>query len=411
MLDVCVLGGGPAGLIAAIFAARQGRSVVIIDKNNRPLKLLISGKGRCNLTNNCDNQAVLQNVVTNSKFLYSALNFLNPQDLMQFFEDLNVPLKTERGGRVFPQSDKSADVANALLNECKHLNIKRKIATIKAIKVDNGAILSAKLDNDEEVAAKTFILAMGGKSYPRTGSNGAGFAIAKSLGHKINEPRAALVPLEAIEIWPRDVQGLSLKNVAIKAFNVENSKIIYEDFGEMLFTHFGISGPIILSASSHLKDVKAGKYKIIIDLKPALDEETLSRRIARDFENNRKSIFKNSLNALLPTSLIDVIIEKSGIAPEKKVAEITKNEHMSLVKTLKNLELTIAAKRGFDEAIVTQGGVCVSEINPATMQSKFISNLYFAGEIVDVDALTGGFNLQIAFSTGALAGHNIKIGE
>lgn len=405
MTDVCILGGGPAGLMATIFAARQGKSAIIIDKNERPLKLLISGKGRCNVTNNCDNNTVLKNVVGNPKFLYSALNFLNPSELMNFFEELGVLLKTERGGRVFPQSDKSLDVSNALLNECKRLKVERKIGTVKSLDMQGKQVVAAVLNSGEKVFAKTFVLAMGGKSYPRTGSDGSGFSLAESLGHAVSGLRAGLVPLETVENWPKEIAGLALKNVAITVKNAENGKTIYKDFGEMLFTHFGVSGPIILSASSFLKDKKSAQ--ISIDLKPALSEEILNKRILRDFEKNSKALFKNSLNALLPSSLVPIIIEKSGILPEKKVAEISKVERKNLMKTLKNLELNIAKKRGFDEAIVTQGGVLLNEINPATMRSKLVGNLYFAGEIIDIDALTGGFNLQIAFSTGALAGASI----
>ena len=415
-MDVVIIGGGPAGMLAGISAVKQGDNVTILEKmNSCGRKLLITGKGRCNITSSLPMEEFIKNIPGNGRFLYSAFGNFTNTDIIEMLEAEGVKTKNERGNRIFPVSDKSQDVLNALLKILKKLRVTIKTNTkvnriivqgdiAKGVEIDNGIIYADKI-----------ILATGGKSYPTTGSTGDGFEFARKLGHTIIDLKASLVPLETYEInLCKSLQGLSLKNVAIKVKDAQKNKIIYEDFGEMLFTHFGVSGPIILSASAIIlryKNInellKNQKIKMYIDLKPALTEEQLDFRIRRDFEEVKNKQFKNSLDKLLPQKMIETVINLSKINENKKVNEITKEERLKLVKLLKNFEIAIKSFRLIDEAIITAGGIDVKQINPKTMESKLIKNLYFAGEIIDVDAYTGGFNLQIAYSTGYTAGAHI----
>lgn len=473
-MKVVVIGGGPAGMMAGISAARNGNDVVILEKMERlGRKLLITGKGRCNITSSLDISEFIQNVPGNGRFLYSCFERFTNKDIIALMENHNVKVKEERGNRIFPVSDKSIDVLNAFLEELKSLKVKivtnakvEKIITHDVFENDNfvdnnngfnkldkieGQKTSYKLSKTSNITKKVtgvqylkdgkkvienadkVILATGGNSYQATGSTGDGYVIAKALGHNITKIVPSLVPLVVNNIRDKeknnvnifnskyansldlckDLQGLSLKNVEIKLQDVDKNKTIYEDFGEMIFTHFGVSGPTILSGSAHLlryKNIEElltnGKIILKIDLKPALDEEKLDSRVLRDFEKDKNKFFKNSLNELLPQKLIEPIISLSGISPNKKVNEITKQERTKLVKLLKNFTVVITDFRPINEAIVTSGGISIKEINPKTMESKIVQGLYFAGEIIDVDAYTGGFNLQIAYSTGFVAGNN-----
>lgn len=411
MNNVIIVGGGPAGMIAGISSAKNGDKVTIIEKmNSCGKKLLITGKGRCNITNNTDINGFIENTPCNGRFLYGALNNFDNNDIIDLLESNGVKTKVERGGRVFPISDKSQDVLNALLNILKELNVKVITNTrVKKIIVNNGIVKGVELNSQKELMADKVILATGGKSYPVTGSTGDGYKIAKELGHTISDLKPSLIPLISNNKECAMLQGLSLKNVSIKLKN--NDKVIYEDFGEMLFTHYGVSGPIILSASAYLirykninKLLKENKINLEIDFKPALTEEKLDARILRDFGEIKNKEFKNSLYKLLPQKLIPVVIGRTKIDSYKRVNEITKEERERIVKTLKQFEISIDGIRPIEEAIITSGGVNTKEINPKTMESKIVKGLYFAGEIIDVDALTGGFNLQIAWSTGFTAG-------
>lgn len=406
--DVAVLGGGPAGMLAAGTAASMGRKTLLVEKNDKlGKKLFITGKGRCNVTNSADFDEFMKNIPRNSKFFYSAFNGFSNNDLIALLESLGLKTKVERGGRVFPESDKSSDVLKALeryMNKYKvDIRLNSKVLNIRH---EDGAVKGVLLDNGEYIECTSVILCTGGISYPQTGSTGDGYEIAKKAGHSINELMPSLVPLVVKEPFIKDLQGLSLKNVSIKA--TADGKQVYEDFGEMLFTHYGLSGPIILSASFYVSDHlrKKKEIKVSIDLKPALSEEELDKRIIRDFEKNTNKQFKNSLDELLPQKLIPVIISLSGIDESKEVHQITKAERKALVKLLKGVTLTVSGTRPIAEAIVTSGGINLKEINPKTMESKLVKGLFFAGEIIDLDAFTGGFNLQIAFSTGYAAGMN-----
>ncbi|MBR6796201.1 MAG: NAD(P)/FAD-dependent oxidoreductase [Clostridia bacterium] len=408
MKKIAVIGGGPAGMLAAYYAAMYGASVTLIEKNEiLGKKLNITGKGRCNLTNACDTQEFLANVPTNPRFLYKALNNLSTDDTMALFNDLGVPLKVERGRRVFPVSDKATDISKALRDALQSVGVKVIKGKVLRVLTEDKKVNGIELLLDGLKRGAHFdgvILATGGLSYPTTGSTGDGFRFAESLGHTVVTPRPSLVPLVVKESYCKDIMGLSLKNVTASFFT-ENGKLLVSEFGEMLFTHFGVSGPIILSASAHLGNTdKAIPLKI--DLKPALDEAALDKRLLNDFGIFKNKDFCNSLDELLPQKLIPTVITLSGIDPRKKVNEITKAERASLVSILKNFPLTVIGRRPIEEAIVTSGGIKVSEINPSTMESKLIKGLYFAGEMIDVDAYTGGYNLQIAFSTGALAGQS-----
>lgn len=413
-MKVLIIGGGPAGMMAAITAKSNypDMDVTILEKNNTlGKKLLITGKGRCNITSSLDISEFIKNIPGNGMFLYSAFQNYTNKDIIYFLEKNGVQTKEERGNRVFPLSDKSKDVLEAFEKELKRLNVKVYLnANVKEIIKKEKFMI--KTDRLNDLEADKLIIATGGMSYSVTGSTGDGYGFGKKFGHEIKEIKASLVPLEVIEkLDCMNMQGLSLRNVSIKIKDIVKNKNIYENFGEMLFTHFGVSGPIILSSSAHLiryKNVdtllKNKKIKLYIDLKPALLEEQLDLRIRRDFEEFKNKEFKNSLFRLLPKKMIDYVIEKSEINPDKKVNEITKQERHTLVKLLKNLEFTVKGTRSVEEAIITSGGINIKEINPSTMESKIVKDLYFAGEIIDVDAYTGGFNLQIAYSTGYTAG-------
>lgn len=399
---VVVIGGGPSGMIAAGRLNQRGKKVILIEKNLKlGKKLRITGKGRCNVTNIADTEDIMANIPTNSRFLYSALYGFTNHDLINLLEELGVKTKTERGGRVFPESDNAHDVADAMKRFALGKNVTLLKEKATGIIIKDGKVTAVKC-GDKELLADSVVIATGGVSYPLTGSTGDGYRFAKEAGHTVISPKPSLVPLVTKEKWVSEVMGLSLKNVELTLWN--GDKKIYTDFGEMLFTHFGVSGPIVLSASCHLK--KAKNPRLTIDLKPALSEEQLDKRILRDFESFGKKHLQNSLDELLPRALIHVIIEKAGLDAHKEVCNITKQERSALVKAMKYLPLTVTGTRPIDEAIITSGGVSVSQINPSTMESKLVSGLYFAGEVIDVDAYTGGFNLQIAFSTGYLAGEN-----
>lgn len=405
MSKVAIVGGGAAGMMAAIISARNGHEVTLFEKNEKlGKKLFITGKGRCNFTNAGDETDVFESIISNKKFMYSSLRGFTNYDCMGFFDELGLRFKIERGNRVFPESDHSSDVISALSNEMKRLGVSVNLNTVVlGINVNQGKIESVEIEGNnrkQRVSCDRCIIATGGNSYSSTGSTGDGYKFAKSVGHTITPILPALVPLCVKEEWEERLMGLSLKNISVTFF--EGDKEICSDFGEMLFTHFGVSGPVILSASSLLTDKlkkKGADIRLSIDLKPALSEEALDERILRDFNKELNKSFKNSLDLLLPKKLIPVIVELSGINANKKVNEITKQERQSLVRLLKNFSMTITGTRGFNEAIITKGGVNVKEVNPSTMESKIISGLYFTGEVLDVDAVTGGFNLQIAWST------------
>ena len=407
---VAIIGGGPAGMMAAVYAAQNGAMVTLFEKNNRlGKKLGITGKGRCNVTNDCENSEFLKNVISNPKFLYASISNFETSDTKAFFENAGVPLKTERGRRVFPVSDKAIDIVNAMKKELDQNGVTVKNEKVMEIFAENGKITGLKTSRGE-YSFDAIIVATGGVSYTGTGSDGDGFKFAKALGHEITPLVPSLVPIETREDVS-EIMGVSLKNVTLKIRNNENGKIVFEELGEMLFTHFGISGPLTLSASCHMKDMKRGKYSALIDFKPALDRDTLNNRVLSDFSKQLNKDFQNSLGGLLPSKIIPFMIKKSGIDPSTKVNSITKEERGRLIDTLKGLTLEITSFRSINEAIITQGGVKTNEINPSTMESKKVKGLYFAGEVIDVDAYTGGYNLQIAFSTGALAGTHSAWGD
>lgn len=431
MSKVIVVGGGPAGMFAAYFAAKNGHKVTLLEQNEKlGKKLYITGKGRCNITNASDMEELFNNVCSNSKFLYSAFYSYTNDQVVDFFEEYGLRTKVERGNRVFPVSDHSSDVIATLTKALKDVGVEVKLHT-KVAKLfaeefldENGQTVVADkknrnlkqqikgvlLEDDSIIQADAVVIATGGVSYPSTGATGDGYRFAKDLNHKIVEPSPSLVPFEIQEPWVTKMQGLALKNVSIRI--EREGKKLYDDFGEMLFTHFGVSGPMILSASASIKPEYFRDFvhelKLYIDLKPALDIEQLDKRVLKDFEEAKNKQYKNSIQKLLPAKMIPIIIELSGIDPDKKVNEITKEERMKLVGLLKALPMTIIGLRGWNEAIITKGGVSVKDVNPSTMESKLVSGLYFAGELLDLDAMTGGFNLQIAWSTGYLAGNSIE---
>lgn len=422
-MRIAVIGGGPAGMMAAISASQNQNEVYLLEKNSKlGKKLLITGKGRCNITSSLDIREFIANIPGNGSFLYSAFNNYTNQDIIEFLKKNGVAVKEERGNRIFPVSDKSIDVLNSFTKELNKKQVKIKFdAKVTGIEVEKNKVKAVtyidKNNESKKLLVDKVILATGGKTYSATGSTGDGYEIAKKLGHTITKIKPSLVPLtasgESLNIC-QELQGLSLKNVSMKLINLENKKSIYEDFGEMLFTHFGVSGPMILSSSAHLLRYKnvdnllaQNKIQLQIDLKPALSLEKLDLRLQRDFAQEKNKDFKNSLNNLLPQKLIAVIVEKSGIKPNKQVNEITKEERLRLANLLKEFKIIISGFRPLDEGIITSGGINIKEINPKTMESKIIEGLYFAGEIIDVDAYTGGFNLQIAYSTGYTAGNNV----
>ena len=414
-MKVIVIGGGPAGMMSAITASQNGNEVILLEKMERlGRKLLITGKGRCNITSSLPIQEFIQNIPGNGQFLYSAFNNYTNTDIINFLKSEGLEVKEERGKRIFPITDKSLDVLKCFEKKLKALNVKIEYnAEVVSIKKDSGRF-EVELKNGTILNSNKVIIATGGKSYPLTGSTGDGYKLAKQLGHTVTQIKPSLVPFEAYDKKTcKELQGLSLKNVGIEFKDIEKNKVIYEDFGEMLFTHFGVSGPTILSGSAHLvrykniEDLLKNKKIILkIDFKPALSEEKLDKRILRDFDEEKNKELKHSLDKLLPKKLIPVIIEKSGINSEKRVNEITKQERRILTSLLKNFELEISKFRPIEEAIITSGGINIKEINPKTMESKIVPGLYFAGEIIDVDGYTGGFNLQIAYSTGFTAGQN-----
>ena len=408
MAKVVVVGGGAAGMMAAISAAKCGHKVSLFERNEKlGKKIYITGKGRCNVTNACEVEDIFANIVTNRKFMYSAIYSFDNSMVQMFFEENNCRLKVERGNRVFPCSDKSYDIINALDHAMQkegvdvHLN-----SRVQNIIVDDGIVKGIEV-NGKKIYSDVVIVATGGYSYPSTGSDGDGHSFARENGINVTKCSPALVPFIAKEEWVKELQGLSLRNCKVSLMDGE--RCIYSDFGELLFTHFGVSGPTVLSASSYVVElIKKKELKLIIDLKPALNEQQLDERILRDFKENINRNFANSLDKLLPKSMIGVVVARSGISPDAKVNEITKEQRKKLVRLIKEFDITLTGLRGFNEAIITHGGIDVKEINPQTMESKKIKKLYFAGEILDVDALTGGFNLQIAWSTGYLAGLSIE---
>jgi predicted Rossmann fold flavoprotein len=403
--DAVVIGGGAAGLMCACTAAERGRSVIILDPN-RDLgrKLRITGKGRCNVTNNCDIKTIMANIPGDGRFLYSALTAFPPEKVMETFEGMGVPLKTERGNRVFPVSDNANDIAGALSDRAHRLGVRVIRSKAKKILVSDGAVTGVETESGV-IDCSAAAVCTGGLSYPLTGTTGDGYRMARELGHTVTPRRASLVPLVSGDDWCAEMQGFSLKNVTLSAY--ENDRLVYEELGEMIFTHFGVSGPLVLSASAHMRSFGTAKYRLAIDLKPALDEKKLDARILRDFEKYCNRAFKNSLDDLAGRSMIPVLVRLSGIPEDTPVNSVTHEQRMALLRLFKAFPVSVSGTRPIDEAIVTSGGVLTKEINPRTMESKLVSGAYFAGEVLDLDAYTGGFNLQIAWSTGHAAGNSI----
>lgn len=410
-MKIIVIGGGAAGMMAACTAAERGAEVILIERNSQlGIKVNITGKGRCNVTNDSEPDALIKNTLTNGRFLYSAFAALSAQDTMAFFEKIGVPLKVERGKRVFPVSDHARDITGALKTHLHRLGVTVLQHRVKGITTENGAVSGVSLQDGSVISADRVILATGGRSYPRTGSEGDGYRMAQALGHTVTALRPSLVPLLTQETTPAQMEGLSLKNVSLTI--QKDEKKIFSDFGEMVFTAKGISGPLVLSASAHLGVNKhTYPYQAFIDLKPALDYDTLDKRLLRDFAENANRDFSNALSQLLPAKMIPVMVELCGISPRQKVNVITRAQRETLCKLLKAFPFTVVAAGSWDEAVVTAGGITVKEIDPKTMASKLVPGLYFAGEVMDVDAYTGGFNLQIAWSTGFCAGRAAAEGE
>lgn len=403
--DVVVIGGGASGMMCSAVAAERGLDVILLEPNKiLGRKLRITGKGRCNVTNNCDIKEFLTNIPGDGRFLYSALNRLSPRDTMELFEGLGLKLKTERGNRVFPVSDNANDVAGALQRYMHRSGVRIERCSAKHILTENSAVVGVQTD-EGVIDCRATVICTGGLSYPLTGSKGAGYKMAQELGHTVTERRPSLVPLESDDEYCAQMQGFSLRNVTLSAF--EDGKLIYKEFGEMLFTHFGVSGPLVLSASSHMRNFDKANYTLSIDLKPALDEKKLDARLLRDFEKYANRDFANSLGDLAGKAMIPVLIELSGIPADTKVNSITREQRHALLTLFKNFPVSISGPRPIDEAIVTSGGVSTKEINPRTMESKLISGLHFAGEVMDLDAYTGGFNLQIAWSTAYTAANSL----
>ena len=407
---VAVIGAGAAGMMAAITAAESGADVTLFERNDRVgKKLRITGKGRCNVTNNCDNNEFLSNVPTNPRFLYASLSRFSTADTMAFFEDSGVPLKTERGKRVFPISDRAADIVSAMEKKCREACVTLVHRRVRGLVIEDGSVVGVRYGDGEE-SFDAVVVCTGGRSYSMTGSDGDGYRFATEAGHTVTPLHPSLVPLVAEGKLCASLQGLSLKNVSLTIKLAQSGKAVYEDFGEMLFTHYGITGPLVLSASAHLSDIAPGKYEAYIDLKPALDEKTLDARILSDFSKYQNRDLINALDDLLPQKMIAPYIKLCGIDPRKKVNSITREERETMVRILKGIRVKLIGFRPIEEAIVTRGGVSVKEIDPKTMQSKLVEGLYFAGEVLDVDAYTGGFNLQIAFSTATVAGNSAAWG-
>lgn len=403
--ELVVIGGGAAGMMCAYNAAQRGMSVVLVDPNRQlGRKVRITGKGRCNVTNNCDIKEFMRNIPGDGRFLYSALNRFSPADTIAFFESHGLPLKTERGNRVFPVSDNANDVAGLMARLCERSGVTLIRSTAKKILTEGGAV-SAVVTEEGTIACRAAAVCTGGLSYPLTGSNGAGYRFARELGHTVTETRPSLVPLESEDDCCAQMQGFSLKNVTLSAY--EDERLIYKELGEMLFTHFGVSGPLVLSASSHMRNFGRAKYRLEIDLKPALDEKKLDARILRDFEKYSNKEFKNALADLAGHTMIPVLVRLSGIPEDTKVNSITREQRMRLLRLFKAFPVSVSGTRPIDEAIVTAGGVSTKEIDPRTMGSKLVQGLYFAGEVLDLDGYTGGFNLQIAWSTGFVAGNSV----
>ncbi len=406
--EVLVVGGGAAGLMAAGTAAGCGRRTLLVEKNARcARKVLITGKGRCNVTNNCEIPEFIENVATGGRFLYSALSQFSPRDAVAFFEEHGVPLKTERGNRVFPETDRAKDIADCLEAYARASGCGVRTGTVQALLLEDGRVTGVQLADGEKIHAESVIVCTGGLSYPLTGSTGDGYRLARQAGHTVVQPGPSLVPLVACEHWCGELMGLSLRNVSVQAVDLmAGGKTVFQGFGEMLFTHFGLSGPLILSASCHLRQMQRGRYQVKIDLKPALDAAQLDKRLQRDFEKYANRDFANALGDLLPAKCIPVIVRLSGIAPDCKVHQVSREDRQRLGALLKNLTVTVKGFRPVDEAIVTTGGVNTKEVLPKTMESKLVKGLFFAGEVLDVDAYTGGFNLQIAYATGYAAGRH-----
>lgn len=404
--DVVVIGGGAAGMLCAATAAERGLDVVLLEPNRMMgKKLRITGKGRCNVTNNCDVKTVMANIPEGGKFLYSALNRFPPEKVIDLFENLGVPLKTERGNRVFPVSDKSGDIVGALENYMAGTGVRVLHQPAVSLRIEDGAVTGVRTKTGM-IDCRNAVICTGGLSYPLTGSTGDGFKFAKQAGHTVTECRPSLVPLESPDEYCAQMQGFSLRNVTLSAF--EDGKLIYKELGEMLFTHFGVTGPLVLSASSHMRKMGSAEYYLEIDLKPALDEEKLDARILRDFEEQKNKEFKNALGGLAGRTMIPVLVALSGIDPETKVHSITRQQRKELVHLFKHFPVHVSGTRPFPEAIITSGGVALNEINPRTMESKLVDGLFFAGEVLDLDAYTGGFNLQIAWSTAYVAGNAVQ---
>ncbi|MEG2597045.1 MAG: NAD(P)/FAD-dependent oxidoreductase [Oscillospiraceae bacterium] len=406
--DFIIIGGGAAGMMAACVAGQNGKSVLLIERNARlGRKLLITGKGRCNITNHCDVNELISNIPTNPRFLYSAFHRFTSQDTMDFFENLHVPVKIERGNRVFPTSDEAADVVDALVHEVHRCGVTVLTDRVESLIIEENAIKGVLCESEAQYDAPAVLIATGGKSYPLTGSTGDGYTLAHRAGHHITTLSPSLIPVVTTEKDVKDMQGLSLKNVTLTVS--ENSKAIFSELGEMLFTHFGVSGPLILSASAHMRNIQNHSYLMEIDLKPGLSEEQLDRRMLRDFAQNLNRDIINSLGALLPRKMISVVLKRAEIPFETKINEITKEQRKKLLQTIKAFPLHASGFRPIEEAIITSGGIDVKEVCPKTMESKLVSGLFFAGEILDVDGYTGGFNLQIAFATARLAAENIPL--
>jgi len=411
MKKVVIVGGGPAGMMAAIQSAKKGHDVTLLEKNEKlGKKLFITGKGRCNITNACDVSDLFSNVISNPKFLYSSFYGFSNEDMISFIEDLGLKIKVERGGRVFPASDKSSDVIKVLQKECEKTGVKVRLNTkVKEIMKTNDTVSAVELEYGERIEADAVILATGGISYSSTGSTGDGFHWAKKLGHKVTELRSGLVGMTVKENVPKVLQGLTLKNIELCITKQNQKKVLYQGFGELLFTHYGVSGPLMLSASSQIGDMLRNDIlELHIDVKPALSEEQLDQRILRDFEKAQNADIQNAMIHLLPKSMIQEVLKMADVPLGKKVHQLKKEDRKRIVGTIKDMRLTLNGLRGIEEAIITRGGVCVNEVDPGTMESKLVKGLYFAGEILDLDALTGGFNLQIAWSTGYAAGTMIE---